>query len=72
MLADVNISILIKNNETNLLYELINNLISLITSINRIILYHSNAISFLEMENAKSFFMCARVLHAWSPPPYRF
>jgi hypothetical protein len=66
LFTNVNFSILIKNNDTNLLYELISNLVPLMTSINRIILFHTNAISFLQMDNVKSFFTSARVLHAWS------
>jgi hypothetical protein len=66
LLTNVNISILIKNNDTKLLYELISNLISLMTDINRIILFHTKSISFLQKENVKSFFTSARVLHAWS------
>jgi hypothetical protein len=66
LFTNVNISILIKNNDTNLLYEIISNLVSLMTDINRIILFHTKEISFLQKDNVKSFFTSSRVLHAWS------
>jgi hypothetical protein len=66
LLKNVNISILIKNNDTKLLYDLISNLMFLMTDINRIILFHTKAISFLQKDIVKSFFTSARVLHAWS------
>jgi hypothetical protein len=58
LFTNVNISILIKNNDTKRLYELISNISSLMTSINRIILFHTNAVSVLQNENVVIFYVC--------------